>query len=340
MIRRTRGFNLLELLISLAVGITLIAAFLVVLQHSRRDLTASESLSRLQDSARHAMSVVAADIEHAGFYGFAPAGRVQLVRAGATLAENESLAQSTAESPVAAVAGLPPGAHDCGLNFAVDLWRAVQGSDNRYALGEDASDCAPTASAGDAREAADTLTLRHASQGTASPQAGRVQLYTTARASSAALLVFADGRAPGSVDDSHEIRDLEVRSYYVASNSVGRRGWPALRVKSLTESRGMAQFRDEEVMPGVEDLQVEFAVASLESGERRVRYVGPDSPWARAEGIVAVRLWLRLRADVTESGHHDDRELRYANVVFSPSANEARHRRMLVERTVAVRNRS
>ncbi len=65
---------------------------------------------------------------------------------------------------------------------------------------------------------------------------------------------------PAPVDAHTEVRDVEVRTYYVANNSVGRRGWPALRVKTLTESRGAAQFRDEEVLPGVEDLQVEFGV--------------------------------------------------------------------------------
>lgn len=337
---RTRGFNLLELLVALVIGLTLIAAFIVVLQRSQRDFTASESLARLQDSARHAMSVLVSDIEHAGFYGLTPPHRVRLVRAGATLAEGEALAQPMDSRPVAEAAGLPSGAHDCGVNFAVDLLRSVQGSDNGYTLGGDARDCAPTASAGGASVRADTLTLRHASLAPAAPKAGRLQLFSAARSSSGPLLLFADGRAPGPVDDEHEIRDLEIRSYYVANDSVDRRGWPALRVKSLTESRGAVQFRDEEVMPGVEDLQVEFAVASMETGERLVRFVTADSPRAKSEPVVAVRVWLRVRADVTERGFHDDRSLGYANVVFTPTAAETRQRRILVERTVAVRNAS
>ena len=58
------------------------------------------------------------------------------------------------------------------------------------------------------------------------------------------------------------MRDLEVRTYYIANEFRGQRpDWPALRVKSLTESGGAAQFRDEEILPGVEDLQVEFGSA-------------------------------------------------------------------------------
>lgn len=338
-----RGFSLLEVMIALAIGLILIAAFLAVLQRSRRDFIAAESLSRLQDTARHALSVLVSDIEHAGFYGCTGAGRVRLVRGAVTLASEDSLAQPSGSALVPAVAGLPSGAHDCGTNFAVDLLRPVQGSDNAFALGPAAKDCAPTASAGGAAALADTLTLRHASLGTTSPRAGRLQVYSAARDSNSPLLLFADGRAPGPLDGEHEIRDLEVRSYYIANDSVGRPGWPALRVKSLTESRGAAQFRDEEVMPGVEDLQVEVGVAELERGVQVVRFVTPDSPrtlaaQGRPAHIVALRVWLRVRADITEQGHLDDRRMDYANVTFVPSPGEARQRRLLVTRTVALRN--
>jgi type IV pilus assembly protein PilW len=338
--RRQGGFNLLEVLVAMVIGLTLIAAFLVVLERSRREFAVDESLAGLQDSARHALAVISTDIEHAGFYGFAR-GRVLLTRGGVTavvVAADTALFQPTPSSPALPVAGLPAGAHDCGVNFAVDLLRAAQGADNHYALGTDASDCAPTGTAGGAAPGSDTLTLRHASLATAVPRAGRLQVYSTARAENGPLRVFADGLAPGPVDADHEIRDLEVRSYYVANNSVARRGWPALRVKSLTESRGAAQFRDEEVMPGVEDLQVEFLVAAPDGAGQVLRSVAADSPRAERERIVAVRLWLRIRADSTEGGYRDARPLAYANVTFTPSAAEARQRRLLVERTVALRN--
>ena len=99
------------------------------------------------------------------------------------------------------------------------------------------------------------------------------------------VTLFADGRAPGPVDAHTEVRDVEVHTYYVANNSVGRPGWPALRVKSLTESRGAAQFRDEEMLPGVEDLQVEFGVVA--DGRRpATRFVPPDFASLRDRRVV------------------------------------------------------
>ncbi|MEO8016698.1 MAG: PilW family protein [Pseudomonadota bacterium] len=313
--RRARGFSLLELIIALAIGLTLLAAFLVVLQRCRTAFAANESFARLQDSARHALSVVVPDIELAGFFGFTNQPVSRLVTA------------------------LPSGIQACGTNFATALALAAQGSDNIFRAGEDARDCAPSASAHGARAGSDTLTLRHASRSTTAPHAGRLQLYSQSLASAGPLLLFADGRAPGPVNIDHEVRDLEVRLYYIATSSVERPEWPALRVKALTESGGAAQFRDEEVLPGVEDLQVELGVASrTDSGELRTYFVAPDAPRARDGPIVAVRLWLRIRADATEPGFNDDRALSYANVNFIPSAAESRQRRLLIERTVTLRN--
>ena len=312
--RRVRGFHLPELMIALALGLVLLAAFLAVLQRCRASFAANESLARLQDGARHALSVLVPDIEHAGFYGFS------------------SHAMATLVGP------LPAGAGDCGSGFAVNLGAPVQGADNSFALGSDARDCAPTAAAGGARGGSDTLTLRHASLDVVTPRAGRLQVYSQALAAAGPLLLFADGRAPGPVDTNHVVRDLEVRSYYIASNSVERAGWPALRVKALTEAGGAAQFRDEEILPGVEDLQVEFVVARADAGSTRLRYVAPGTALAADDRIVAVRLWLRLCADVTEPGYLDDTTLSYANASFTPSPTEARQRRILIERTVALRN--
>lgn len=331
---RARGFNLIELMIALAIGLTLLAAFLTVLAHCRDRFAANESLARLEDAARHAVSVLGADIEHAGFYGFSSLASPRLVRGGAVLADAARLRQGDAAAPVAPVAGLPAGAHDCGSNFAVDLGLPVEGSNNVFAAGRDARDCAPTASAGGARAGADTLTLRFASVETAAPRAGRIQLYSRRLAALDFVELFADARTPGPLSPDAQVRDLEVHTWYVANDSVDRRGWPALRVKSLTESRGAAQFRDEEVLPGVEDLQVELVVEA----EGRLSGVAPGTPQARSGKVVAVRFWLRIRSDSTERGFLDSRRLDYADASFTPGATEAAQRRLLVAHTVALRN--
>jgi hypothetical protein len=83
---------------------------------------------------------------------------------------------------------------------------------------------------------------------------------------------------------------------------------------------------------------VEFGVRDSADPEDRLSFVAPDYPGLRNRTVVAVRLWLRIRADRTEAGYFDARPLQYANVDFVPDARESRQRRLLVQRTVALRN--
>jgi hypothetical protein len=325
-------------MVALAVGLLLLGAFIAVVQRCREAFATNESLAALQDNARQALSVILRDLEHAGFHGFAAASAVRVVRVvrgGTVLAEGVDLRQPGPAHAATAVPGLPAGAHACGVNYAVDLELGVQGTDNAW---PSAPDCAPTASAGGAHAGSDTLTVRHASLETTKPLAGRLQLYSRRLESHGMADLFADGRAPGPVDADAEIRDVEVRRYYIANDSVDRPGWPALRVKSLTEAGGSAQFRDEEILPGVEDLQVEFGVRDPGDPEGRLSFVAPDFAELRTRALVAVRLWLRIRADRTEAGYLDAHPMHYAGVEFAPDAAESRQRRLLVQRTVPLRN--
>jgi len=325
-------------MIALTIGLLLTGAFVAVLERCRRESATNDSLAQLQESARHALDMLVFDLEHAGFFAGADLRSTRLVRGAVLLAAGDELRQPDASHPRPEVAGLPAGSHDCGINFAVDLELAVQGANGRWPAGRDARECAPTQVAGGARIGADTLTVRHASLATTRARAGRLQIYTRRLQSHAGALLFADGQAPDVLDADAEIRDVEVRSYYVANNAVARGGWPALRVKELTESGGAAQFRDEELMPGVEDLQVEFGLLDVTGGTARISFVPADSPLLREMPAIAARLWLRVRAESTERGYLDTRALTYADVSFTPDAVEATQRRVLVERTVRLRN--
>src|SRR4051812_36433056 len=213
-------------MIALTLSLVLVVAFLGALRNCRTLFGTLESVARLQDARRHALAVLVPDVEHAGFYGFAARGDASFVRSGATLASGAALREPAPGAPAVGVAGLPSGAHDCGVNFAVHLERTVDAADGGFRAGIDARECAPTAAADGARPGSDTLVVRHAAFATAGAHAGRIQVYSQRLRSQSPLTLFADGRAPGAVDPDREVRDLEVRLYYVANSSVERRGWP------------------------------------------------------------------------------------------------------------------
>jgi hypothetical protein len=232
----------------------------------------------------------------------------------------------------------PASVHDCGTNFAYDLAIAVEASNNRFATGIDPPRCAPTAAAGGAQAGADTLTVRRTSSEPAALIPGKLQLYARRFARESGQALFTDGRAPGTLDADRRVFDVVVRTYYVARNSVERAGWPALRAKTLTEIGGEPRFRDEEILPGVEDLQVQFGIADTTSGIRVTRYVDPDDEALREFPPRAVRIWMRIRADSTERNYRDDRSWRYADTEFAPAVAEQGFRRTLITRTVMLRN--
>jgi len=357
----SRGFALIELMIALAIGSTLIVSAVYLYSRGRAAYAVNESVGRLQESARYAFAVLEPDIELAGYFGFTNvADPIRLV-SGAHPEPVFAFAPQLRQLPpppasAEPIPQLPPSAHQCGRNFAVDVLTAVQGANDRYALGPARSACNPYGAG--AMDGADTLTLRRVETSTAVPDAGRLQLYASRLRSQSAQLLFFDGHAPGPLDADHSVRNLVVRAYYLSRDSVDRPGWPSLRVKSLTSVTGSARFIDTEVMPGIEDFQVQFGVDSGDhdndgrpdsdtdaagggapaTAGRATRYVNPDFAGLDRLKIVAVRVWLRVRADQPEPGFVDDRVYRYAGVEYTPVAASARYRRLLLSRSFTLRN--
>jgi type IV pilus assembly protein PilW len=358
------GLSLVELMVALLIGSLLIVGAVTVYANSRSTYAVNEAVARLQEQGRYALSVVEPDIELAGFYGFTnSADTLRLVRGAApetVLASAAALRQKpippTDPTPIAAP-GLDGSAQACGTNFAVDVLVPVQGSNDAFELGPAATeDCAPFGAG--AADGSDTLTLRRASTEPADLQAGRLQIFASRLNSQKSQQLFADGVAPAAIDDDNRVHDLLVRTYYVSRDSEDRPGFPALRMKALTSAGGAPAFDDSEIMAGVEDLQVQLGIdtgdydndgvidpdADLngdgipESDGRATRYVNPDFPGLDRLQVVSVRLWLRVRGERPEPELDDRRTYRYADVEYTPAGDDRRFRRMLLSRTIMLRN--
>ena len=122
-------------------------------------------------------------------------------------------------------------------------------------------------------------------------------------------------------------------AYYVSNSSVGRVEVPALRRKRLVAG----SMLDEEVISGVEDLQVRFGVDT--NGDTSAdTYVDPAADPADYGGqIVAATMWLRVRAEEPDFGFADDHTYVYADV--DEAAPNDHFRRIVVSKTISLRNR-
>jgi type IV pilus assembly protein PilW len=64
----TRGFTLVELMVSIVIGLFLIAGLLTLVQAMKRTTTSQSGLSQLQDNERMAMSLVTDVIQSSGYF--------------------------------------------------------------------------------------------------------------------------------------------------------------------------------------------------------------------------------------------------------------------------------
>ena len=67
-----RGLTLIELLVTLALGVTLSAAMVSAYADSRRHQFYALEVARLQENGRHALRLVTRDLAMAGFHGGVP----------------------------------------------------------------------------------------------------------------------------------------------------------------------------------------------------------------------------------------------------------------------------
>jgi type IV pilus assembly protein PilW len=314
-------------MVALTIGVFLLAGAISVFGKTRDLYRTNEATARLQETARYAMSTIEADVRMANSWGL-------MTTADAV---DNSPRLDTANPPAIAPgytlpAELNPysGAiNQCGAMWAVKLFAYVEANNDAYGYA-----CAEF---GTAVPGSDQLTIRRASTqvidvAALGASAGQIKLQS----SRVRGTLFASGATP--VDFSpptSESRALIANGYYVDQDSDERPGTPSLRRKQLDVAGGATVIGDLQIVPGVEDLQVEFG-ADFNDDQNADYFVQPDVVIPAGDQIVAVRVWLLVRAEQPETGFTDDRVYNYASRVAYAPADA--FRRVLVSKTIALRN--
>lgn len=317
------GFSLIEMMVALTIGLVMIVAAGFVFAKARDIFKTTETTARLQENARYALSIIETDARMANYWG---------------LISRPALFNNAASS----VAPLTPTiSNNCGTDstFVTDLDSFAAGTNNTYSLA-----CTPPAT-GAAQSGTDVLIIRRASaeripQSAAgvSAQAGRL-LIVTSRTQGEIFLATAAGTIPAGYAQADvpgepplaDTRRLMVHAYYVSPDSSIGTGYPSLRRKTLITGPA---FQDEEIIPGVEDLQVQFGVDVNDDRNADV-FVNPGAVPAGGL-IVAVRVWLRVRAQDIDVAHVDTQPYVYAD--RNQSAFNDQYRRLVVMQTIQLRN--
>jgi hypothetical protein len=274
---RNAGLTLVEVLVAMLLVLVVVAGATAFVTRGRAAHRASESLAQLEESLDAAFALLVDEVRLAGYLGLAPP---------ATPVSGSS-ALGSPERPDLAVSG------GCGPSLAQDLGIPLAAVDAGYAAAPGVPLSCRASPDGRAMPQADTLVVRHAAPEAGRAQAGRLQLETTLRAAALA----ANGVA--TLGSGARWHDLEVGVYYVSRDSTGRRGWPSLRRKRLVGGARPA-FQDEELVSGVDDLQVSIGLDDPADADGAVdRWIWPSEPFLGGTPR-AIRLELEAQSDIPE----------------------------------------
>jgi type IV pilus assembly protein PilW len=327
--RQQRGVGLIELMVAMLIGLFLILGAVTVFNQSRNTYRASEGVARLQETARLAMDVIESDIRMANYWGMNNRADYIINRAGPSQpppAEFNAQQQTNVSL--------------CGTaasNWVINLDEYLGGSNNSYGL-----QCA----ASNYQGGSDVVVIRRANE--ARPLAldpNRVYLQTsriqgTLFVPNAACTLPTDPTCipPAYLPPASESRELEARAYYVSSQSTLRNDVPSLRRKRFASVNAAVPANavlDEEIVSGVEDMQIRLGVDT--NGDSNIdQYVNPGGVPGNA-AVVSVTVWLLVRAEDRDFGHRDETAYQYADMAtaFTPNDN---YRRILVSKTIHIRN--
>ena len=324
--RHQTGLTLVELMVALAIGSFLIIGAVQIYSQSRQAFVVNESIARVQETAQFAMDTIEADLRMASNWGRNSRGLA---------VEGRSIAGDT--NPT----GLTLPTPSCGDDWAFDLSLPIDGTDNNYTL-------LCTANGG-SQAASDVITVRRASVQPTVLEAGRIQVQSTRIQG----LLFESGAVPPdflpvTVDPvtgspSSATHNLMVNSYYVSPTSTLIPGVPTLRRKTLTVRAGAPFIDDQEVAPGVENIQLQLGI-DVDEDNTVDRYVNPGDeiynptaagyvPGAR---VLTARLWLVVRGVTPEAGIQDARDYQPGNANMGQQNDQ--FRRLQVSKTILLRN--
>ena len=317
---RQAGMTLVELMVALAIGSFLMVGAVQVYSQSRQAFIINESIARVQETAQFAMDTIEADLRMASNWG-------QHSRGGAIEGRSTVLLGVVTANPLGLA--VPGG---CGAEWVTDLSHPVVGENNNNTL--------PCGTVGGVQANSDTITTRRATVAAMPLQAGRVQIQSTRIQGE----LFTDGNVPADFDPlDSQTHNLIVNTYYVAADSALIPGVPTLRRKALVTVGGAPTIVDQEVAPGVENIQLQLGV-DVDKDNTVDRYVNPGDPildrtdaaFIPGASVLTARIWLVIRSVTIEVGLQDNVNYVPGDVVMG-TFNDS-YRRMQVSKTILLRN--
>ncbi|MGN7612957.1 PilW family protein [Magnetococcales bacterium HHB-1] len=339
----SKGFSLVELMISMTIGLFLVLGLTTLYVRYDRSHREIEKTGQLIENGRFSMEILYQDIRHAGFYGVYPGPE---------------------EYDTFAIPPDPCNTSDAdilydGLSFPLQAYRAADALSTPNLSDTTCSTLLPSSNlvAG-----SDILVIRRAETATltnspttnevylqANTQAGEIQfgfaeadLATQGADGSTATLYKKDGTTPA------DIRKLHVHIYFVApcSEGTGYDGLcsgdddedsiPTLKRLELTSFDSTTIMQITPISEGVEYLKFRYGIDDTPSEENEFTGLPGDGAIDRYSttlltqewySVISITPYVLVRTTQEESGHQDQKSYTVGDLLIS-SPNDGFRRRL------------
>ncbi len=319
MIRKTeQGFTLVELMISLVLGLIVTGGVVTVFVQSRQSFRVDEQVARMQDEARFALDEIARDVRMANY-----------------------LAEPLVPAAIFPDFGLLVGI-DCGVpaqaNWIMELTDAVTGQINSLTGVDNATGATAPASfscigAAEIRPNTDVVGIKRVAGDSTAP--ANLQNGATYIRSNGTFGLMHTQPPVAAVPPPFRDWEYRPRVYYVRNfaNAPGD-GIPALCRKVLTPG-APPSMTTECIAQGIEDLQLEYGLDT--DGDARPNRYLTNPTLTQLQQVVSARISLLARTQEVDPRYTDLRTYTVSNApAYTPNDN---FRRRVYSTTVTIHNR-
>lgn len=301
------GFSLIELMISIAIGLFLMAGVFTVYINSSATQRQVQDQIALLDNARFALDAISYDLRQAGLFG------------RRSLKDDNVFNNS-------AIAGVED---ECVTGWASDISiKPVRAfNDNSPYDGDD--ECTSQYSRGDVIE------MRY-TRGTPVTALFPKTLYLNGDINQSQF--FIGDTSPDISDDALDFQ-VVARAYYISGNSDVGDGIPSLHRVSLQTGTGTDTgpvVVDNMLLPGVIDLQVQFGI-DVDGDKNIDMYVNPEDTLLDDNVILFAQIWVVLESTTRTPDLDTDVTFNIAGSSAAYNDNDG-YRKVMLSTVVNMRN--
>jgi type IV pilus assembly protein PilW len=317
---KARGFSLIELMISIGLGIAIIAGLSVFLIANIDSSRTNERATELQINGRYALDSMRQELLHAG---------------------NLAYTSATPQPPSVSLGILPSECLEAGApseSFVANMRQSVWGSNNTNRF---SGSCIPSAKTVDGE---DVLVIRRlADVATSTPQLNANTVYFAS--SYAQGEPFRGANTPSFVITTPlENFAVQIYAYYISPYTVSSTEVPKVPALYRVALDASGAMTPQLVVSGIEHFQAQYAVSDT-AGITRYYDTMAGNSYAPAAGaavgsdwdnVNAVRIWLLARNSMPDPGYSNTTTYAMGDKSYTVADN---YQRQLFSTVVQLRNR-